>query len=141
MGRAMAANLVEAGHQVRVWNRSRQPVEELVRKGAEAVAEPEEAFGEVLISMPADDAAGCVGGGSAAPRRGGRARGSALSQTPAGRLSRRRRPCISRETWISSSSCPVVKGFWRTGTLRLSGPTWVRPAGAYADMRITGSPG
>jgi 3-hydroxyisobutyrate dehydrogenase-like beta-hydroxyacid dehydrogenase len=42
---------------VRVWNRSRQPVEELVRKGAEAVAEPREAFGEVLISMLADDAA------------------------------------------------------------------------------------
>jgi 3-hydroxyisobutyrate dehydrogenase-like beta-hydroxyacid dehydrogenase len=57
MGRAMAANLLEAGHQVRVWNRSRQPVEELVRKGAEAVAEPKGAFGEVLISMLADDAA------------------------------------------------------------------------------------
>ena len=57
MGRAMAANLVEAGHQVRVWNRSRQPVEELARKGAEAVADAREAFGEVLISMLADDAA------------------------------------------------------------------------------------
>ena len=57
MGRAMAANLVEAGHQVRVWNRSRQPVEELTGKGAEGVADPREAFGEVLISMLADDAA------------------------------------------------------------------------------------
>jgi 3-hydroxyisobutyrate dehydrogenase-like beta-hydroxyacid dehydrogenase len=57
MGRAMAANLIEAGHQVRVWNRSRQPVEELARKGADAVADPREVFGEVLISMLADDAA------------------------------------------------------------------------------------
>jgi 3-hydroxyisobutyrate dehydrogenase-like beta-hydroxyacid dehydrogenase len=53
----MAANLIEAGHRVRVWNRSAQPVEELVGKGAEAVAKPREIFGEVLISMLADDAA------------------------------------------------------------------------------------
>ena len=57
MGRGMAANLVAAGHRVRVWNRSRGPVEELVRRGAEPAAEPREAFGEVLISMLADDAA------------------------------------------------------------------------------------
>ena len=57
MGRPMAANLIQAGHRVRVWNRSQQPLEELVRKGAEAVAEPREVFGEVLISMLADDAA------------------------------------------------------------------------------------
>jgi 3-hydroxyisobutyrate dehydrogenase-like beta-hydroxyacid dehydrogenase len=53
----MAANLIQAGHLVRVWNRSHQPVEELVRKGAEAVAEPGRVFGEVVISMLADDAA------------------------------------------------------------------------------------
>ena len=57
MGRGMAANLVAAGHRVRVWNRSRGPVEELVRRGAEPAAEPREAFGEVLISLLADDAA------------------------------------------------------------------------------------
>ena len=57
MGRAMAANLVAAGHRLRVWNRSRAPVDELVRKGAEAAAEPREAFGEVLLSMLADDRA------------------------------------------------------------------------------------
>lgn len=57
MGRPMAANLIDAGQRVRVWNRSRGPVEELLRKGAEAAAEPRDAFGEVLISMLADDAA------------------------------------------------------------------------------------
>jgi len=55
MGRGMAANLVAAGHRVRVWNRSRAPVEELARRGAEPVAEPHQAFGEVLVSMLADD--------------------------------------------------------------------------------------
>ncbi len=53
----MAANLIEAGHRLRVWNRSRSKAEELARKGAEAVAEPRETFREVLISMLADDTA------------------------------------------------------------------------------------
>ncbi len=57
MGRGMAANLLAAGHGVRVWNRSRGPVEDLVRRGAEPAAEPREAFGEVLVSMLADDTA------------------------------------------------------------------------------------
>lgn len=56
MGRAMAANLVKAGHTVRVWNRSRGPVDELVRLGAKAAASPREAFaGDAVISMLADD--------------------------------------------------------------------------------------
>ena len=33
MGKAMAANLTKAEHRVRVWNRSREPVDELVRRG------------------------------------------------------------------------------------------------------------
>src|SRR5436309_438979 len=57
MGRAMAANLLKAGHRVRVWNRSRSAVDELARQGAEAVAEPRMAFGGNVISMLADDKA------------------------------------------------------------------------------------
>jgi len=57
MGRPMAGNLIPAGHRLRVWNRSPRAAEELARKGAEMVAEPREAFGEVLISMLADDTA------------------------------------------------------------------------------------
>ena len=56
MGRPMAANLLEAGHALRVWNRSRAPVEALTRRGA-TEAEPREVFGEVLVSMLADDTA------------------------------------------------------------------------------------
>lgn len=57
MGRAMAANLLKAGHRVRVWNRSRAPMDELARQGAEAVSEPRMAFGGNVISMLADDSA------------------------------------------------------------------------------------
>ncbi len=53
----MAANLLQAGHQLRVWNRSRPPVEELERQGASPARTPREAFGSVVVSMLADDAA------------------------------------------------------------------------------------
>jgi 3-hydroxyisobutyrate dehydrogenase-like beta-hydroxyacid dehydrogenase len=51
------ANLMKAGHRVRVWNRSRAPMEELAREGAEPVKEARLAFGGVVISMLADDEA------------------------------------------------------------------------------------
>jgi 3-hydroxyisobutyrate dehydrogenase-like beta-hydroxyacid dehydrogenase len=57
MGRGMAANLVKAGHRVRVWNRSPGPADELARAGAEVVAEPAAAFGGAVFSMLADDQA------------------------------------------------------------------------------------
>jgi 3-hydroxyisobutyrate dehydrogenase-like beta-hydroxyacid dehydrogenase len=58
MGQPMAANLLAAGHHVRVWNRSEAPLEALVTKGAQAVASPAEAFsGEAVVSMLSDDAA------------------------------------------------------------------------------------
>jgi 3-hydroxyisobutyrate dehydrogenase-like beta-hydroxyacid dehydrogenase len=58
MGSRIAANLVKAGHEVRVWNRSREPVDALVRVGATAVSTAREAFsGDAAFSMLADDAA------------------------------------------------------------------------------------
>jgi len=58
MGRAMAANLLKAGHHVRVWNRSQEPVQALAAQGATACESPVEAFqAGVVISMLADDAA------------------------------------------------------------------------------------
>ena len=57
MGRGMAANLVKAGHRVRVWNRSPAPAQELARAGADVAAEPADAFGGVVFSMLADDQA------------------------------------------------------------------------------------
>src|SRR5262245_28119841 len=58
MGRAIAANLVRAGHRVRVWNRSPGPVRELVDLGAAAAERPADAArAEVLLTMLADDEA------------------------------------------------------------------------------------
>lgn len=57
MGAAMATNLIRAGHQVVVWNRSPGAAEPLVKLGAIAAATPAQAFDvELVISMLADDA-------------------------------------------------------------------------------------
>ena len=59
MGSRMAANLIKAGHQVTVWNRSPAAVEALVAAGATAAATPKAAAGgaEFVIAMVRDDAA------------------------------------------------------------------------------------
>jgi 3-hydroxyisobutyrate dehydrogenase-like beta-hydroxyacid dehydrogenase len=56
MGSLIAANLVKAGHNVRVWNRSRPPVDALAKLGAIPVASAREAFaGDAVFSILADD--------------------------------------------------------------------------------------
>ena len=58
MGSHVAANLLKAGHKVRVWNRSRASVDELAKLGATPVSTAREAFsGDAVFSMLADDAA------------------------------------------------------------------------------------
>lgn len=57
MGRAMAGNLVKAGHRVRAWNRSRGALEELVALGVEPVREAGDAFNGLVVSMLAEDGA------------------------------------------------------------------------------------
>ena len=58
MGRAMAANLIKAGHTLTVWNRSPAPAEQLAALGARIAATPAEALAPgVAISMLADDSA------------------------------------------------------------------------------------
>ncbi len=57
MGRGMAARLLDAGHEVRVWNRSPEPVAELVARGAVAASVEEALSAEVSFSMLANDAA------------------------------------------------------------------------------------
>ena len=57
MGGHIAENLLKAGHSVTVWNRSQQPVQELVAKGAVAAKTPEDALqGEAVFSMLSNDA-------------------------------------------------------------------------------------
>ena len=59
MGTPMATRLMEAGHELRVWNRDRSKAEPLSAKGATVAASPREAAQgcEVLITMLADPAA------------------------------------------------------------------------------------
>lgn len=58
MGKAIAGRLISAGHQVRVWNRSPEPVKELAAKGAEVAARPADvARADFLVTMLANDAA------------------------------------------------------------------------------------
>jgi 3-hydroxyisobutyrate dehydrogenase-like beta-hydroxyacid dehydrogenase len=58
MGSRICENLIKAGNKVRVWNRSRAPVDALARLGALPVSTAREAFsGDAVFSMLADDAA------------------------------------------------------------------------------------
>ena len=58
MGSGAAANLVRAGHRVRVWNRSPGPVDALVRQGAQRAPTARDALaGEVVFSMLSQDEA------------------------------------------------------------------------------------
>jgi 3-hydroxyisobutyrate dehydrogenase-like beta-hydroxyacid dehydrogenase len=57
MGGHVAENLLKAGHAVTVWNRSPEPVQALVAKGAVAAKAPEDALqGEAVFSMLSNDA-------------------------------------------------------------------------------------
>jgi len=58
MGKAIASNLIRAGHRLCVWNRSAAPAHELATLGARVASEPAAAAdAEVLMSMLADDEA------------------------------------------------------------------------------------
>ena len=58
MGRPMAANLLKAGFDLTVWNRTPQSADDLVAAGAAPAASPADASrADVVITMLADDAA------------------------------------------------------------------------------------
>lgn len=58
MGAVMVENILKAGHQVRVWNRSPERAAVLAAAGAQVVDSPAQAFaGDAVFSMLADDAA------------------------------------------------------------------------------------
>ena len=58
MGKAMARNLLKAGHTVRVFDMAKEPLRELKKEGATVAASAKDAFtGDAVISMlPNDDA-------------------------------------------------------------------------------------
>lgn len=56
MGRRMAARLVDAGHEVHVWNCSPEPLQALVQQGAHSAENPDAVFdADAVITMLADD--------------------------------------------------------------------------------------
>jgi 3-hydroxyisobutyrate dehydrogenase-like beta-hydroxyacid dehydrogenase len=56
MGRGMAANLLKAGHNVTVWNRTTARADELLSRGAHVAPTPSEAArAGIVITMLADD--------------------------------------------------------------------------------------
>jgi 3-hydroxyisobutyrate dehydrogenase-like beta-hydroxyacid dehydrogenase len=58
MGAGMAANLVKAGHEVTVYNRTQRKVQALVERGARAATTVADAcHGDAVITMLADDTA------------------------------------------------------------------------------------
>lgn len=58
MGAAMASNLLKAGHELTVWNRSKGKAGALIEAGAAEASTPAEAAGgDLVISMLADDPA------------------------------------------------------------------------------------
>jgi 3-hydroxyisobutyrate dehydrogenase-like beta-hydroxyacid dehydrogenase len=58
MGAGMAANLLQAGHEVSVYNRTPNKAQALVKRGARAAARVADACqGEAVVTMLADDAA------------------------------------------------------------------------------------
>jgi len=59
MGARMAANLLQAGHQLTVWNRTASAADALVQKGAKQAATPKEAAqgAAYVIAMVRDDEA------------------------------------------------------------------------------------
>lgn len=58
MGRGMAARLIERGHRLKVWNRTRAAAEALAKDGAAVAQEPRELLdADIVLTMLADDAA------------------------------------------------------------------------------------
>ena len=58
MGSGMAANILKAGHEVTVFNRTRSRADDLVARGAKAAQTPADACrGDAVISMLANDEA------------------------------------------------------------------------------------
>jgi len=86
MGSPIAANRLAAGHDLKVYNRTKAKAEQLVKRGAQLAKTPGDAArGDVVITMLADDHASrplCLG--TRMPRhlptsswcRGGKARDS-----------------------------------------------------------------
>lgn len=129
MGREMARRLVAAGHEVVVWNRSPEPVAELIAAGAIAADSPADALAApVSFSMLANDAAAdAVLAPDNLAGEPGRLHVAMASLGPAAadRLSAR-----SAEAGVAYLAAPVLGRF----TVAAAGELNIIAAGAAADL-------
>jgi 3-hydroxyisobutyrate dehydrogenase-like beta-hydroxyacid dehydrogenase len=129
MGREMARRLVDAGHDVVVWNRSADAVAPLVDAGASAAPSPAEALAApISFSMLAnDEAADAVLSAENLPGEPGRLHVAmaSLSPTAASRLSARH-----AEAGVAYLAAPVLGRF----TVAAAGELNIIAAGAAADL-------
>ena len=129
MGREMALRLVAAGHDVTVWNRSAEPVADLVAAGARAAADPAEALAApVSFSMLAnDEAADAVLSAENLAGEPGRLHVAmaSLSPTAASRLSAR-----AADAGVGYLAAPVLGRF----TVAAAGELNIIAAGSDADL-------
>lgn len=106
MGQAMASRLVEAGHDVVVWNRSPEPVEKLVALGARAASSPVEALATgASFSMLANDQAAeaVLSSDNLAQGSGFHANMASVSPDCAARLAR-----VAEDAGIAYIASPVL---------------------------------
>lgn len=131
MGREMAKRLVDAGHDVVVWNRSPEPVADLVAAGARAAQSPADALAApVSFSMLAnDEAADAVLSSENLAGEPGRLHVAMASLSPvaAERLSARH-----AEVGVAYLAAPVLGRF----TVAAAGELNIIAAGAAADLDV-----
>ncbi len=129
MGREMARRLVDAGHEVVVWNRSAEPVAELVAAGAVAASSPRDALATpISFSMLAnDEAADAVLSAEHLAGDAGRLHVAmaSLSPTAASTLSAR-----AAELGVGYLAAPVLGRF----TVAAAGELNIIAAGAAGDL-------
>jgi 3-hydroxyisobutyrate dehydrogenase-like beta-hydroxyacid dehydrogenase len=117
MGEAMAANLLQAGYRLRVYNRTRSRAQALAARGATVVSSPEEAAepgGIVVSSLANDQALEQVAGESLARRLG------------AGGLH------VSTSTVSPETSLRLAKQYQQHGAIYVAAPVLGRPDAAAA---------
>lgn len=159
MGAPMAARLVDAGHDVVVWNRTAQRVVALVERGARPAASPAEAAAgaEALFTMvSAPDALDAVlfGDGGAAAALGDGAtlvEMSTVGPAAVAAVRARLRPAVALLDAPVLGSVPQATdgslkvfvggdaetfGRWEPVLARLGRPVLVGPLGAGASMKL-----
>ncbi len=133
MGAGIAANLLKAGHEVTVYNRTSSKAEPLVKQGARYAAQVEEACGgDVVMTMLSDDSAlESVAFGNASADKAGNSNGGIVGALKKGAIH------ISMSTISVALSQKLTEAHAVHGQRFVSAPVFGRPeAAATAKLVI-----